>query len=430
MISLRDDEPREFLEAVRPRIHRHVELSRRGVWHGTWAELREADAPRSALPTKALLHQRWHAARPILLRGWVEPEHFREELADRRRLFHELAEPGGLRDFLRSRREEFEPHFTLAARPARLADPERDIERHALTWRARPDDPASPVLRDLWVKSAWLSTSGEERSLRLCVSAGREGPDDASRDLRTHRRVAELAGALLPESLLASEHELLIGLLEDFLAGPVLLSQHIAYWNAPEGGALFHHDAFDEHLLGGQRGVVFLQLDGVTAWLALSIDDLGRRVTEFAEYLKEGELAWVRRALFGRSGSFTRFHRLTQDPQRLRRELARPGCGSLGPVVGRGPEFTALLADAGHALVLEPGDILVLPNHGLARTCMHSVFCATDTPAYGVSMALRELEPAPDPDGPPPDSTGRGHGTRRSRARRPRRGSRRRGERP
>jgi len=427
VISLRDDEPREFLDAVLSRMHRRVELSRRGVWHGEWAELGEEHAPHSDVPLEALLHQRWHEARPILLRGWIEPEPLEAELHDRRRPFAELAAPGGLRAFLRSRREEFEQQFTLASRPARLTDPERDIERHSLTWRARPDDPASPILRDLWVKSAWLSTHEDERSLRMRVSAGQEGPDDANRDLRTHRRVAELAAALLPESLAVSEHEVLIGLLENFLSGPVLLSQHIAYWNAPEGGALFHHDGFDEHLIGGQRGVVFAQLDGVTAWLALSIDDLGRRVTEFAEYLKEGELAWVRRSLFGRSGSFTRFHRLTQDPKRLRRELARPGCGSLGKLVGRGPEFTALLADAGHAFILEPGDILVLPNHGLARTCMHSVFCASDAPAYGVSMALRELDPPPDPDGPPPDSAGRGHEGRRAGRRRARRGFQRRG---
>ena len=58
--------------------------------------------------------------------------------------------------------------------------------------------------------------------------------------------------------------------------------------------------------------------------------------------------------------------------------------------MNRGPEFTGLLADAGHAWLLDPGDVIVLPNHGFAATCMHSVFCASDEPGYALSMAIRE----------------------------------------
>jgi hypothetical protein len=57
--------------------------------------------------------------------------------------------------------------------------------------------------------------------------------------------------------------------------------------------------------------------------------------------------------------------------------------------VNRGPEFTAWLADAGHAALLGPGDAILLPNHGLRRTAMHSVFCAGEEVAYGLSLAIR-----------------------------------------
>jgi hypothetical protein len=77
----------------------------------------------------------------------------------------------------------------------------------------------------------------------------------------------------------------------------------------------------------------------------------------------------------------------------LLHELARPDCGILGPLVNRGPEFTALLADAGHALLLRPGDVILRPNHGLERTAMHSVFHAGGELAYGLSFALREDAP-------------------------------------
>jgi hypothetical protein len=57
------------------------------------------------------------------------------------------------------------------------------------------------------------------------------------------------------------------------------------------------------------------------------------------------------------------------------------------------PETSAYLADAGHACVLRPGDVLLLPNHGLERTAMHSVWCASERPGYGLSLALRARRP-------------------------------------
>ena len=70
-------------------------------------------------------------------------------------------------------------------------------------------------------------------------------------------------------------------------------------------------------------------------------------------------------------------------------ELALAGCGALCGLVNRGPEFTHELARHGHGMLLEAGDAILLPNHGLARTCMHSVFCASDTPAFSLSLAIR-----------------------------------------
>ena len=50
-----------------------------------------------------------------------------------------------------------------------------------------------------------------------------------------------------------------------------------------------------------------------------------------------------------------------------------------------------------HHLLLEPGDGLLLPNHGYKATAMHSVFCASDEPTYALSMAVRETDPPPLP---------------------------------
>ena len=70
------------------------------------------------------------------------------------------------------------------------------------------------------------------------------------------------------------------------------------------------------------------------------------------------------------------------------RELGESGCGTLGPWVDRGPEFTAFLIDAGHAAVLHPGDAICLPNNGRLSTAMHSVFCGGPGPNYALSLGL------------------------------------------
>jgi hypothetical protein len=126
----------------------------------------------------------------------------------------------------------------------------------------------------------------------------------------------------------------------------------------------------------------------------------------------------VREELFPDHETFQWLQRMIARFGRVRKELGKPGCGRLGPLVGRGPEFTALLADAGHAFVLEPGDGIVLPNQGLECTCMHSVFCASQETTYGVSMAVREAQPAASEQDAGSRVARRGRGGRRRHRRR------------
>jgi hypothetical protein len=164
-------------------------------------------------------------------------------------------------------------------------------------------------------------------------------------------------------------------------------TQPIAYWNAPDGGARFHHDAFAEQAQGGQRGVLYWQGSGCTLWLALSIQELAQRLREFLAWLGEGLMPWLPAELGTDLAVLTN---LAGRRELLLAELALPDCGRFGPLVDRGPEFSCFLVDAGHGLILQSGDVLLLPNHGLDRTAMHSVFHAGDEIAYGLSFALRE----------------------------------------
>ena len=112
----------------------------------------------------------------------------------------------------------------------------------------------------------------------------------------------------------------------------------------------------------------------------------------------QGELPWLEQALFRGERGKALMRKILKGGRFVYAELEKPGCGKLGRLVNRGPEFTSLLADAGHAFLMRPGDVLVMPNHGLGHTCMHSVWCASDEPAYSLSLALRRGGAVPDED--------------------------------
>jgi hypothetical protein len=390
VISVSGREDAAFARALRAAQRERCVLSRRGAWHGEFAVLDPARSAAGPAPAPEVFAGRWLAARPIVLPG-IARELVRaeaEEIAWAGRLHPELAEKGRLRRLVEERLAlsgtAFEP--LSISRP--LHDPQRDLERVFVA--SPPPSPRGRKVQDLWLKSAWLSTHDEDRSLRLRVSFGRERDDDASDDLLRQRLVAQLASAVLPAAAALAAQPRLVALIED-LAGEVpLLTQAIAYWNAPEGGALFHHDAFHEDGRdSGQLGVCYVQLSGATFWLALSTPDLAERVREFLDLLQDGELAWVRQRLAPGARDFRALTGLAADAEALVRELGLPGCGRLGPLVNHGPEFSALLADAGHAALLEAGDAILLPNHGPALTALHSVFCAGEETGYALSLAIR-----------------------------------------
>ncbi len=411
VVSWSDQDEEAYLASIEAAALASVTLQRRGVDHGDWAEL---DAARAGvtLPDdgddaafEGFCSVRWQAARPIVLPGVAAsflPE-LAPELDDAASLFEELCETGGLAGWLTSRAADLAPEFEPLARRAPLADPERDLERMFVAAHPPPGG-GGRTIDDLWIKSAWLSTHEDERSLRVRMSFGREGDDDGSADLLRHRLVTQLGERLFPETVVAGGNPDLVRLVERLCGTSVLFTQMLAYWNAPGGGASFHHDAFAEDELDGgaqrQLGVCYVQLTGATAWLALSTADLAARIAEFAEALEEGELPWLRAQLFEAGphafpGGWRRFRALLADGPRLASELSLPGCGALGPLVNRGPEFTSFLADAGHGCILRAGDAILLPNFGLRSTCMHSVFCAGDDVAYSLSFALRPDRESP-----------------------------------
>jgi len=412
IVSWTDRDEDDYLASIEACALASIRLERRGRDHGDWAELDPALTPvrarwpeRGTRAFQTLAAERWHAARPIVLRGIAGEllDGYADEIDAAGGTHEALCERGGLAAWFAERASELAPDFELHDDRRKLFDPERDIERVAV--RATPPPGASAGARNLWCKSGWLSTHPDDRSLRIRFGHGKEGLDDGGRTLLDHRLVAEVTARMLPETAIVTTNPALTQLVEKLAGEPVLFTQGLAYWNAPGGGALFHHDAFAEDAADGgafrQFGVCYVQLSAATAWLALSTDDLVARIREFAEALEDGELPWVRAQIFESKGApfvggWRRFTALIADHDRLVLELARPGCGALSPLVERGPEFTAFLADAGHGAVLRAGDAILLPNFGLEKTCMHSVFCAGDEVAYSISLAMRPDREAPE----------------------------------
>lgn len=385
-----EDDPRlrDELEAAAVRA---FDLERRGHFHGSFLELRDDAVRRPKQRPKhraAELAMRWNAARPVVLHGALGTslqEHARQ-IKVWTKAHQAIDAEGGLEAFVGARKLQ----LPKGVEPSEAADPEPvDPERHLGRVNLRD---VAHGFDDLWIQGGRLSTHGEDDSIRVRFSFGREVEDDASQDPGRHRAVERIARALVTPTEALHGSEVVRESLATWRGRESFLTQHILYWNAPQGGALFHHDAFDEPDEGAQRGVCYAQLAGRTAWLALSLEDLSLRMRELFTALAEGEMPWLQEELDPEGSEVQSLFELSRDWSALAEELARPGCGRFGAFVNRGPEITSWLADSGHMYLLGPGDVILLPNHGLQRTAMHSVFCASERMTLGLSTAIRDVE--------------------------------------
>ncbi len=408
VISWDEEDEAPYLKAIEEVATRRAKLSRRGHDHGAWAELdlsaSGVDPLRRATPLE-LARERWQAARPQVLPNWLgaygievnsedatQPNPAQAEASAGLQLGYALQTPGALADYVKQKAAALPKSLNPKAPGTASNQPEdpRDVER-VLFSQAHSTLAQAP---NLWLKTGRLSDHPQDSSLRLRVSFGSEVEDDASRDEASHRAVTGLAEALLPGAPRIDLNPKVNALLAELAQEELTLTQHIAYWNAPEGGALLHHDAFGEADCGGQRGVLYTQLAGCTAWIALSANDLADRVEDYCEFLEAGGADWVRKALWPDRRDFDRVQARIRNREACLAELLKPGCGSFGPLVNLGPEFTSFLADAGHAFFLGPGDAVLMPSHSLSECTLHSVFCASDEMTYGISAALRGTDPA------------------------------------
>ncbi|MBL8727813.1 MAG: hypothetical protein JNM25_05245 [Planctomycetes bacterium] len=341
-------------------IARALRRRRREVWplRRRGAELGFAVAVDRTPPDERQALARWQQSEPVFLPGMLGDGPRRHAAAIRAslRMFERLRRGARFADEL-ERRLAADDDLRYVGSTADRRDA-RELERVILD--AAPG--GTVVAEDLWAKLAWIADTDSDRSLRIRFSAGPEQLDAwlQATDL-TAGWVDQFAARAFPESAAILACLPLRRLLQRLLRRPHRLSERIVYNNAPDGGAVFHHDAEP-----GQLGVVFSQLEGHTAWLALSKRRLAARVVH------AGHARDVRVAMDALDRG---------EDRRLWRRLNRDAA------------FTADLAAHGALFVLRAGDTIVLPSQGFDDVAWHSVIALGRRPSLAHSYGLFPRRP-------------------------------------
>jgi hypothetical protein len=333
-----------------------VELCRRGVRHG---RLR-ATARASAVDDAPRL---WRDDRAIWLPGFfrkaLTPD-VRRRVASARAFFDRARNGADVRILERLIAHRLGPRagFRKTAAAVEMFDA-REIGK---VYADEIVD-GEPRARDLYAKLSWIAADESDASLRARFSFGSEMLFEWHRDPRRAKAADRFAEAVFPEGRALARHARLLRLLAQCAKREVRLSERIVYSNAPGGGAVFHHDAEPTQL-----GVLYGQFAGRTAWLASPKRDLAAALAEH-----------------GARGSLGR--RLV-TPARALKALDARDDSALDRLLNDTPSFTRALVERGALIVLNPGDVLVLPSHGIDACCWHSVFAPGETPSLAHSYGI------------------------------------------
>jgi hypothetical protein len=351
-------------------------LSQRGVQLGWIAEQRRPQVPAAAEARTA-----WQAACPLLLPGMAAaelPAHAPAIAAA-----HDLMEAILEGEDLERRLQQEAYAARLASRFELLAASydEGDAQQ-IITLEFDALEHGAVAAENLWIRVSWLSYEEDDASLRFRFSFGMEHYEDVAADPARQRHAAALCEALFPESVLISANEHLNAYLRELLGGrEFTYVERIVYFNAPGGGARFHHDVERGHL-----GVVFAQLSGRTAWLSLSTEQL---LDEVQSFLDRRDADALLRASVRPAAARAELLALASNREALADYLHRRDNDPMERLLNCTPAFTRRLIEDGHAFILHPGDMILLPQHDVDRCAWHAVYCLDEVPGEALSFAVR-----------------------------------------
>lgn len=353
-------------------------LLRRGVHHGWLGE--PARAEMGSIPACKVA---WRAAEAVLLPGLVANEiaPHSANLAESARLMEQVMDGEACEELFDQPAyvARYGARFELLSgiydegEPQAIATVEFDVL-----------EDGEPIDEVVWVKASWLSFEDDDASLRFRFSHGHDLFEDVATDFSRQKTAGELCDALFPESQILTGSPALRQRLSEILSVPELaFVERIVYFNAPNGGAQFHHDVERGHL-----GVVFVQLTGRTGWLALPKLQLVDEIERFVARPVSADLLKV--ALPSTSHRKKLLAKIADKPT-LIAWMDEVNNGPLEALLNRVPEFTQQLVERGFAFVVEPGDVLLLSQHEIDACAWHSVFCLDDHPGQALSFAVRAV---------------------------------------
>lgn len=360
---------------------RVLPLCRRGVHHG-WI----GEAGRPALGSLAENRASWAAAEAVFLPQLVAAELAKhaDHLAQSARLMENVADGAACEDLFDQAdyASRYGAHFELLAGVYDEGD-----EQAIGTVEFDVLENGEPTDELVWVKASWLSFEDDDVSLRFRFSHGHDLYEHVAIDYVRQLQAGALCDALFPESSVLTGSTLLLESLGEILAVPELaFVERIVYFNAPNGGAQFHHDVERGHL-----GVVFAQLSGRTGWLAVPKMAL---VDEIKKFLARTDSASLLKSAIPKLTHRKKLMTMAAEPARLIDWMDDPDNAPLEALLNRIPEFTQQLVAAGFAFIVEPGDVLLLSQHEIDRCAWHSVFCLDDHVGQALSFAVREAKPS------------------------------------
>lgn len=337
-------------------------LSRRGCTHGRIA----IDEELRSMPDEDEVTAGWEAALPVRLPGLLlcEVDAHAGDIRDALTIMQRVRNGESCADILLEEPyiSRLEPDFDLLSAVHSGHDPQ-EVEKIAF------DAVKSGELHaeDLWMKVSCLSFEDADDSIRFRFSYGMEMFKDQEDDPLREELAAELATRVFPECRMLSAHRKLCGLLADALGFAPAFVERLIYSNSPGGGAQLHQD-----VEAGHYGVVYAQLFGHTAWIALPRCELLAEIDGFLVEDTRPEFDGLRSM---------------DEPARIAL-LESDDQGALELLLNGTPDFTRRLVAHGHGLILAPGDVLLLPQQSTEHCCWHSVFCVGEKAGHSLSFAL------------------------------------------
>tara|TARA_R110002072_G_scaffold27804_2_gene90195 strand:+ start:27834 stop:28994 length:1161 start_codon:yes stop_codon:yes gene_type:complete len=295
----------------------------------------------------------WRAGEPIFLPAVLgdATTRFAAEIDASLRMFDRLRDGGEFLPEIDARLAD-DLNFRYAGSTVDQEDP-REVERLFV------DAEIEGVVQaeDLWAKLAWITAEDPtDESLRIRFSNGLDQLEEwmLTSDL-TASWVDQFALRAFPECEAVLRCKPLRERLDRLIARPHRLSERIIYNNAPNGGAIFHHDAEPSQL-----GVVFTQLEGRTAWFTLGKRRLAKLLVRFG----------------------------MRSEHRAMTALNAADDRGLLEILNRDADFAALLAAHGALFLLQAGDSILLPTAGFDDTAWHSVLAVGDQPSIAHSYGI------------------------------------------